>query len=193
MEKMGASEIIGVDNDLSVGARDLLIPQMNSKVQMYEKNLYDLDYYEKFDVTVCCGVLYHLRLPFLGLKKLVDVTKNGGTIHIEGGFMVNPELEKYSLCGCTSFNNSPYEGSSPTFFNKQGLIDTMFTFGCKYVSHVPYNQPCWNDKSNLIVDRVMFTFEKTDVYDDELKNWLKDHTFPYWYGTHKDHTISGAP
>jgi SAM-dependent methyltransferase len=193
MEQMGAIEIFGIDNDISIGARDLLIPKTQSKIQMFENNLYDLDYSKKFDVTVCCGVLYHLRFPFLGLKKLVDITKDGGTIHIEGGFMVNKELENYSLCGCTSFTNSPYEDSSPIFFNTKGLIDTMFTFGCKYVSHVPYNNPHVSDKSNLIVDRIMFTFEKTNVYDEGLNQWLMEHTFPYWYGIHKDHTVSGAP
>lgn len=183
LEKMGAKEIIGVDNNISLGATELIIPRMGSKVQMIEKNLYDLEYLNKFDVTICCGVLYHLRFPFLGLKKLVDMTKPGGTLHIEGGFLVNDELENYSLCGCTSFSNSPYEGSSPIFFNKQGLIDTMYTFGCKYISHCEYGNRRTLDKNNMITDRLLFTFERTEIRDGII-DYLND----YWYNTHTLHT-----
>jgi tRNA (mo5U34)-methyltransferase len=179
MEKMGATEIIGVDNNISIGTTELIIPRMGSKVQMVENNLYNLEYLNKFDVTICCGVLYHLRFPFLGLKKLVDMTKPGGSLYIEGGFLVNPELENYSLCGCTSFSNSPYEGSSPIFFNKQGLIDTMSTFGCKYISHHEYGKHRKTDGSNILTDRLLFTFERTELYDDVIS-----HLNGYWYNTH---------
>jgi SAM-dependent methyltransferase len=193
MEKNGAKEIIGIDNDLSEGASQLLIPRLNSKIQMRELNLYDIQHIDYFDITVCCGVLYHLRFPFLGLKKLVDMTKSGGTIYIEGGFMVNQELEKYGLCGCTGFDNSPYEGSSPIFFNVRGLIDTMKTFGCTYTSHVVYNRPWINTNSPIVTDRLMFKFEKIKTYGEQMENWLNNHTFKYWYGSHTDHTFKGTP
>src|SRR5262249_60707455 len=38
-EKMGASEIVGIDNDLSRGAVEVLIPHFRSKVQMQAVNL----------------------------------------------------------------------------------------------------------------------------------------------------------
>ena len=41
-ESMGASEVIGIDNDLSKAAVEFLIPFLKSKVTMYEMNLYDL-------------------------------------------------------------------------------------------------------------------------------------------------------
>jgi SAM-dependent methyltransferase len=41
-EKQGASEVVGIDNDLSPGAVELLIPHFNSKVRMEEHNLYYL-------------------------------------------------------------------------------------------------------------------------------------------------------
>jgi len=107
--------------------------------------------------------------------------------------MVNPELDKYGLCGCTGFDNSPYEGSSPIFFNKTGLIDTMKTFGCSYTSHATYNRPLFTDKNPMVVDRLMFRFEKVKTYGSVMEDWLNNHTFKYWYGTHTDHTIKGAP
>lgn len=34
--------MVGIDNDLSKGATELLIPFFNSKVRMHQMNLYDL-------------------------------------------------------------------------------------------------------------------------------------------------------
>lgn len=65
-ERRGAKEIIGIDNDISLGAKEFLIPYFNSKMQMHELNVYDLspEIFGKFDVILCFGVLYHLRYPF---------------------------------------------------------------------------------------------------------------------------------
>lgn len=41
-EKLGAQEVIGIDNDLSLGAVNVLIPHFNSNVKMYELNVNDL-------------------------------------------------------------------------------------------------------------------------------------------------------
>jgi len=51
-ERRGAREVIGIDNDLSRGAVEFLIPLFNSKVQMYEMNLYELtpDKFGSFDI-----------------------------------------------------------------------------------------------------------------------------------------------
>ena len=38
-EKMGASEVIAIDNDISKAATEFLIPFFKSKVQMHEMNL----------------------------------------------------------------------------------------------------------------------------------------------------------
>jgi hypothetical protein len=40
-EKMGAQEVLGIDNDLSPGATEFLIPWFQSKVRMQAVNLYD--------------------------------------------------------------------------------------------------------------------------------------------------------
>lgn len=181
IEKKGASEIVAIDNDLSRGAKFLLIPRLNSKINMFEKNLYELDDYTGyFNYTFCYGVLYHLRYPFLGLKKLAEITKLGGSIIIETGIVVNDELEKYSLCGSTSRENSPYEGSSCIFFNQNGLINTMKTFECELDWCERYNKPIISDKSNLIIDRCIFTFKKKRYYYDA-----------YWDKIHKYHSNTG--
>src|SRR5262245_32260291 len=68
-EHFGAREVIGIDNDVSRGAVEFLIPFFRSSVKMHEMNLYDLtpDHFGKFDVIVFAGVLYHLRYPNWGL------------------------------------------------------------------------------------------------------------------------------
>jgi 2-polyprenyl-3-methyl-5-hydroxy-6-metoxy-1,4-benzoquinol methylase len=82
-EKMGASEVVGIDNDLSPGATEFLIPYFNSKVQMRAVNKTD----EPFDFVLFAGVLYHLRFPFLGLKKIADAMKPGATLIIENSML----------------------------------------------------------------------------------------------------------
>ena len=79
-EKAGALEVVGIDNDLSKGAVEFLIPFFDSKVEMYELNLYDLtvERFGKFDVIMLPGVLYHLRYPFWGLKILRDLINPNG-------------------------------------------------------------------------------------------------------------------
>lgn len=180
IEKKGVDEIIGIDNNVSTGATNLLIPRMGSKVKMIESSLYTLDYQEYFDYTFCYGVLYHLRYPFMGLKKLVDITKVGGTIVIETGVVVNQDLQKYSICGATAKLNSPYDGSSCIFFNKEGLINTMSTFECDINWVELYNKPYISEKSNFITDRCIFSFTKKRSYGDE-----------YWDSTHTYHTKIG--
>lgn len=41
-ERRGASDVIGIDNELSHGATEFLIPHLKSEVKMYEMNVIDL-------------------------------------------------------------------------------------------------------------------------------------------------------
>ncbi len=65
------AEVIGIDNDLSAGAVEVLLPYFKSKVQMHQFNLYDLtpETFGKFGIVIFPGVLYHLRsTPDLGTQ-----------------------------------------------------------------------------------------------------------------------------
>src|SRR5262245_11636792 len=59
-ESMGAAEVIAIDNNLSRAAVEFLIPFFDSKVKMYQMNLYDLQpsSFGSFDVVIFPGVLY---------------------------------------------------------------------------------------------------------------------------------------
>ena len=126
-EKRGAREVVGIDNDLSKGAVEFLIPHFGSKVSMREMNLYDLDpeVVGKFDVVLFFGVLYHLRYPFWGLKRVIDCVVDQGCVLIESGVLIANDLKDREILYCP-VERSPYqEPSSCTFFNELGLTVTL--------------------------------------------------------------------
>ena len=133
-ERRGALEIVGIDSDLSLGATELLIPYFESKVRMYEMNMLDItpEKFGTFDIILFFGVLYHLRYPVWGLKKLVDCLSERGTLIIESGMLIDPRYEEVDFLYCP-VEDSPYEPTSCTFFNQKGLDTTMRSLGCKAV------------------------------------------------------------
>jgi len=128
-EKLGAREVIGIDNDLSRGAVEFLIPHFGSTVKMHEMNLYDLSP-NTFGVfgTVCFpGVLYHLRYPFWGLRLLRDVLEDGGDLIIETAIVVDDNTR--ALLYCPIGPECPGEPTHCANFNLKGLIDTLYSLG----------------------------------------------------------------
>ena len=128
-EKRGASEVIAIDNDLSKGATEFLIPYFKSKVKMYLKNIYDLKIsdFGDFDIVIFVGTLYHLRYPFYSLKIAKDVLKNEGSIIIETGVYLDEN--KRAILYCPIEGDSEFEKTSCTFFNVKGLKDSLKSMG----------------------------------------------------------------
>jgi 2-polyprenyl-3-methyl-5-hydroxy-6-metoxy-1,4-benzoquinol methylase len=134
-ESMGAAEVVGIDNDLSKAATEFLIPFFNSKVRMYQMNLYDLkpESFGRFDVIIFPGVLYHLRYPFWGLRAIRDVLNSGGHLLIETGIWLGERNN--AMLFCPIGGDSPYapDETSCTFFNEKGLVDTLTSLGFQTV------------------------------------------------------------
>jgi 2-polyprenyl-3-methyl-5-hydroxy-6-metoxy-1,4-benzoquinol methylase len=130
-EKQGAAEVIGIDNDPSPGAVELLIPALRSRVRLYEMNLLDLrpETFGTFDTVICPGVLYHLRYPFSALKIIHDVLNDGGNLLLETA--VYADDNEHALLFCPVGSETPYAPDSTccTFFNVKGLTDTLASFG----------------------------------------------------------------
>ncbi len=128
-EAMGAAEVVGIDNDISKGATELLIPFFNSKIRMHQMNLYDLkpESFGLFDVVIFAGLLYHLRYPFWGLRAIREVLKIGGHLLIETAMWEGERNN--AMLFCPIDGDSPYEGTSCSFFNKKGLVDTLKSLG----------------------------------------------------------------
>jgi SAM-dependent methyltransferase len=124
-EKLGAQEVIGIDNDLSLGAVNVLIPHFNSKVKMYELNINDLkpETFGMFDIVLFPGVLYHLRYPFWTLKRIKDVLHEGGKLIIETAVFMDDNSR--AMLFCPVGDDSPYGLTNCTFFNIKGLVDSL--------------------------------------------------------------------
>jgi len=139
-EKKGAKEVIGIDIKYSKGAVELLIPLFKSKVKIYELSLYELtsEKFGFFDIVIFFGVLYHLRYPFLALKRITDCLSNKGKLLLEGGMLTDGTLEGVEMLYCP-YENSPYEPSSCTFFNKKGLCAMMRSLNFELLNHRVFN------------------------------------------------------
>lgn len=170
-ERMGAASVTAIDNDISAGARDFVLPLLGSKVQMRHQNLYDVPEKNHFDIVQFFGVLYHLRFPFNGLKKMAEATKVGGTLMIEGGFLVSPAVEKMEMLWCPAPERSPYDPSSVTFFNACAMDATLKTLGCEPIAEPVYWEP------SGAIRRGFFTYRRTA----EINHG-------YWEGLHDYHT-----
>ena len=128
-EKLGAAVVLGIDNDLSLAATEFLIPYFQSKVRMLQVNLYDLSIppTEKFDFVIFAGVLYHLRFPHYGLKRIADAMNEGGTLIIETGLMISHD--EHPFVYSPSPKESPYDPTSVTFFNHRALVASLNSLG----------------------------------------------------------------
>ena len=171
VKRLGAGRVLAIDNDISPGARDFVLPLLGLDIEYKHQNLFSLDDSETFDIVQCFGVLYHLRYPFNGLKKLVDAAKVGGTILIEGGFLVDDRFADMEMLYCPSSENSPYDPSSVTFFNARGISAAMKSFGCRLETEPLYLETRGN------IRRGFFVFRKAEQV-----------THGYWEGLHTYHT-----
>jgi SAM-dependent methyltransferase len=183
-ERLGASEVIGIDNDLSAAALEFLIPCLRSRVRMHELNLFDLrpETFGKFDVVLCLGVLYHLRYPFWALKLLRDVLNDGGLLMLETAVLVDDN--RHAMLFCPVGDDSPYEPTSCTFFNLKGLTDTLASLGlpahtvdCLFnlrpAAGGPPPQPPAVDRAAVVCS-----------FDPVARNRK---VAAYWEGTHRSH------
>ena len=187
-EQKGAAEIVGIDHDLSQGAIELLIPFLKSKVRMHEMNLLNLkrETFGQFDVIIFAGVLYHLRYPFWSLKLLRDVMRPGGVMILETAVFYGQD--NFPMLYCPTGDNSPYEATSCTFFNRKGLTETLQSLGWKVcfssVLH-PHAEGIASEEDRPVVDRAVFVCEYSAEHEGTtLEN--------YWTGLHNLHTQFGG-
>jgi SAM-dependent methyltransferase len=183
-ERMGAREVIGIDNDPSPGALEFLIPFFESKVKMHELNVYDLRpaTFGIFDVVLFPGVLYHLRHPFWALKQIAGVLRDGGLLLLETAVLVDDN--RHAMLFCPVGADSPYEPTSCTFFNTKGLVDTLRSFGLpmmtfRYLENA--HMRAAPSDGRVVVDRVAMVCQSAP--------WVIDKSVArYWFGTHRIHS-----
>lgn len=172
-ERKGASRIVAVDNDISEAGRALAV-HVESIVEFKHANIYSFCFDPPFDFVLAFGLLYHLRLPVLGLKRLCDLCLPGGRIFIETAICDEPSWPAFPILYCPVLS-SPYEASSCTFFTCAGLVETMSSLGCTLVSSKAIG---FSTTTKPRITRYAFVFTK------DSKPLLED----YWYGLHSRHT-----
>lgn len=191
-ERMGASAVLGIDNDLSLAATEFLIPHFKSSVRMRRENLYWLSVPEGewYDFVLFAGVLYHLREPFLGLRKIAHAMKPGGVLLLETGMIVSHD--GHAMLHCPAPKDSPYEPTSVTFFNHKGLCGALAAAGFEdiqcsalligdtlYRSHEEFlssSNGSWATSTDIITGRGTYTCRRSAKQDEALER--------YWFGTH---------
>lgn len=168
-EKAGAS-VVAIDNNASPGFA-WLRQHLNSRIEFIEVNLYEVEASAVFDVVFFFGVLYHLRYPMNGLAVLARSLKMGGKLLIESGMMDRHNDLPMLYC---PVRTSPYEITSCTFFNLNGLSETLWSLGFTVKNH--FTHPSENGK---LVRRMWIEAVKTHDIPEDLR--------AYWCSTHHSH------
>jgi SAM-dependent methyltransferase len=134
-EQHGAAEAVGLDNNQSTGALEVLVPATGSSVRFVEANLLDVgpdDLGGPFDVVVAAGLLYHLREPFRGLRVLRDLLVDGGTLILESAMWLGSD--RFADLWCPTLNHGPYDATSPSFLNRRAMRETFAALGLRMTS-----------------------------------------------------------
>jgi 2-polyprenyl-3-methyl-5-hydroxy-6-metoxy-1,4-benzoquinol methylase len=150
-EKLGASEVIGIDNNISKGAIEFLIPFFKSNVKMYEENLFNLtpELYGLFDTVLFPGTLYHLRYPFWALRIVRNILKPKGVMILETA--ISYDQSSHAMLYCPVKEESPYDPTSVSFFNEKAIMDTLNSMGfeIELFNHLNLNNK-FNKTRNLM-------------------------------------------
>jgi SAM-dependent methyltransferase len=128
-ERQGAAFVLGIDNALSLAAVEFLIPHFCSRVEMREVNIcnFAVPPAERFDFIIFAGVLYHLRDPYLALKRIADLLRPDGELLIETALLLSHH--RHPLMYVPAPKDSPYEPTSVTFFNHRALVAALECMG----------------------------------------------------------------
>jgi SAM-dependent methyltransferase len=195
-EARGATEILALDNDPSPGLVNFLVPFLGSVIQPREVNINDLDKegLGRFDVIFCCGLIYHLQAPFWGLRQVRDCLNPGGALILETSIIDG--FGDFPLVAYLTEETSPYEPTSPSFFNPAGLQRAMRLLGFEpfYATkieltapfdlskHCPEFEKLFGDKKNLTISRFTGACRlKTDFSHSASR-------YSYFDGSHRMHS-----
>lgn len=185
-EQQGAAEAVGLDNNQSTGALEVLLPASGSSVRFVEANILDVspeDLGGPFGVVVAAGLLYHLREPFRGLRVLRDLLVDGGTLILESAVWLGSD--RFADLWCPTFNHGPYDATSPSFFNRRALREALVGYGLHLsawdelgeVVHHPPGRRARVLRYRRAVDRVTVVARRDDAAIDPFLE-------SYFHGTH---------
>ncbi|MBP2294403.1 methyltransferase domain-containing protein [Azospirillum rugosum] len=168
----GAERVVAIDRTVKEAAvtLDRLIGR---GVALREEGLYGLDAVlgERFDVVFCFRQLETLRYPFLALRALSRLVKEGGTLVLECGYL--DAMADKPLLMCPLGSEAPASALECSYFNRKGLLDSLASFGFTDIGVVSTfqhgldpgrdfsalnfeNKAEWND-SETVIGRLLLT------------------------------------
>jgi len=193
-EERGATTLVAVDNDPSPGLTNFLIPFRKSKIVSLEGNLYHLRVSgeERFDIAFFPGVLYHLHTPFFGLEKVRDALKPGGLMVLETAIL--DEMLDFPVVFYAAGQQSPYEPTSPTFFNIASLKSALTVLGFTDLKFHPVFAPSEFDPSVHFPEFAKI-WQKPMNVSRVIVEATNSYSFTdaqgYFAGTHRYHSSGG--
>ena len=146
-------------------------------------------------MILCYGVLYHLRYPVYGLRKLVDALADGGILALETAVLSDRRFcdEELMLC---SVDASPYapDWTSCTFFTPPGLEVTLRSLGMRQIhsTTIAAQLPSRFRETRRALARRFGRGPKPDVarqYVVFQKDPSVGKPLDYWGGVHRKHSL----
>ena len=90
MKELGAKRVVGIDFEHYIRQAKFVAEIKGYKdIEFRAQSLYNLDSSEKFNLTLCLGILYYLKYPFLALHKMAQLTTE--MILVETECLVNEQ------------------------------------------------------------------------------------------------------
>jgi 2-polyprenyl-3-methyl-5-hydroxy-6-metoxy-1,4-benzoquinol methylase len=197
--RLGAARIVSVDNDRSDLFTDIVMPWfgLNDIEYVIENCLFlGPEYGEKLDLIVFSGVLYHLRYPMYGIQRMAEMLRPNGILILETAYL--DAFNEFPILLCPIGDESPYEATSVTFFNRKGLRDTLKSLGFSIIQiadEFTYQREKMTDydllpfpggTSTQTIGRLIWVCQKSNP---KIENWMT--AFPsvevtrrYWNARH---------
>jgi len=88
--ELGADYVLGIDFEHYIAQANLIKKiRQAERVDFQAGSIYKMPSTEKFDITLCLGLIYHLKYPFLALKIISDLTSK--MILLETEYIIAPQ------------------------------------------------------------------------------------------------------
>ena len=128
-EAKGASRVVGAALGMPVATISNLKNVLDSQVEFYNMGLYGVEnsISGKFDITFCFRMLELLRYPFLAIRTLSRLMKEGGTLVLECGYLNT--FDGVPVMYLPVGSESPMLSRECTFFNKESLMNALASYG----------------------------------------------------------------
>jgi hypothetical protein len=128
-EARGASRVVGAALGMQVTTITTLKNALDSQVEFYNTGLYGVEnsISGKFDITFCFRMLELLRYPFLAIRTLSRLMKEGGTLVLECGYL--NAFDGVPVMYIPVGSESPMLSRECTFFNRESLMNALTSYG----------------------------------------------------------------